>query len=234
MIELDEREKVTVESNKNLASIMVGMAKEILADKEVAERTRKECVGLYSDLYKIEIELQRLKGELTVKDAEIARLKEENSGAMSVLYPWVATSPADTLVTNAEEVIKLLQATEDSRSKQHRELNATIKEREAEANSYRELYNELREAVISYNTFYLKDNEITNPSDMQLIEGLKGGDLKDETIAMLKKYNHQSELKYDRLIALLKREAKAGVSNAAEILQDHRDNEAKLKERRGK
>jgi hypothetical protein len=106
-----------------------------------------------------------------------------------------------------------------------------LKEREAEANSYRDLYNEFRAAVLA--GLNLGDKAVEAHPYKEVLRELEciknERDIFDEHLK--DKYEDWDEyrLKYDRLIALLKREANKGVANAAEILQDHRYNEKKLK-----
>lgn len=162
---------------------------------------------------------------------EVVKLKEENNN----LDIEVKSNNAAT-----KEVFDILKSTGieasgfglQSKTKSViRKFQATIKESEAEANSYRDMYNELRSSVLAgLNPGDKAVDAHSSKEVLRAIECIKNErDIFDERLK--DKYEDWDEyrLKYDRLIRLLNT-----YENMDSILQEHRDNEKKLKERRGK
>jgi hypothetical protein len=237
-------------------------------DRDVKSQAKviEENERVYDNNMSIKYEaIFKLQDEAKTKDTEIARLKgiidtraeekrvfdDKYFERLAKLYELLGMDMSEDLpFTRLVEAVKQSQA--------------TTKEREAEAKSYKELYNELkyvvtegmsnpREATHNMVIDALKLLKLRKNNFQEIVEGIHvvlkkeyQNLMDDELVPAVKEtieghnsswdLSEEHRLKYDRLIALLKRKDKEWVASdsAQVILSEHRDNEAKLKAKRGK
>jgi hypothetical protein len=207
-----EAQRIAEHQNKEIQSCKV------LIDKFLAgyDGSLQDDTKPASEMLLILFGLIRIKGQGNVSlMSEVAQLNKKNETLENLLEHirfLLHMKPGETFIGANIEA-----------------LQSTIKEREAETNSYKEL----KEAVNKYSAIYLNGDELKNPTLRETVEGLKNSseaheELLKELLDHADKWQHWMK-KYDRLISLLKRASKGGNCDAAAHLEVHRDNEKKLK-----
>jgi hypothetical protein len=177
--------------------------------KKFLEKARNDLTISNNDLEDAGIRIDSDKEVIDRANAEIERLKGYN-----------------------DEAIKVLK-------KEREESANTIKAREAEANSYRDLYNELKEAIYKGIAKPFSQSktraevlyEIKNMHD-KIKHQEKIIELARESDARLYAWGNNWKNKYRRLYDLLRKRFR--YDSSYNVLKEHRDNEAKLKKKRGK
>lgn len=224
-----------IESNKNLAGVLQEF---IIADTNnhaTFEEADLERKGLRKSLEMVmkgrTDNEEKLDAQLKDANAEIERLKEANKTRESQLEKISemcsefisAQGSIDRGLFTYASIFKYVIS----------KLQSTIKSREAEASSYRELYNELKKEVL-LEGYPGRHNDLSHEKTLVYIKGER------EIFHELdKEYSKKDdfELKYRRLVACIKRLEKESYKisdgySVCDILVAHRANEKKLKAQR--
>jgi hypothetical protein len=221
---------------ERLGNVIFLLADELSGDKRKIDEQQYQLKELNLRLESEKTLCNSAMSDLIAKDKEIERLKEEKEKNKKAYIILVDDEGLHHQI-NLHSLMDARHLT-DKLCKKIREQQATIKEREAEANSYKELYKELTESQLKYAAFYKDGKKIKNPTHQEMIAGIKlmmeKYDKAVTAVVISQEDKKASDRKYDRLVALIKRKDKEWIASdsANEILSEHRDNEKKLKEQR--